>query len=224
MKSIIHLTFAFLLLSLKSSGQSTDWSISLSLGMILPYGEFEVIRPNGKTVQTDIESGFGFQLGVCKQLNAKWSLEVGTGFGSKHSFSIVQNFPDGSDFAAADRLKPTFLYIKGNYKVLNKKAIQVGMALNLGYVLFNDIVLPSAGPPYDRVAPLVIDSKNKWGMGLGVNTLKKINQRLSAKAALDLFINRYQGVFATEDDADPFSDIDLGFNPIRMSVGLLYHL
>lgn len=208
---------------LTAQTRSGEWKLGLGWAMVSPYGEYAVQRNNGKQVRTDVEPGVAVRLDFSKTIGERAFIHGAALLFARHRIVLDQTFPDGASFQSSDQIRPTYLFVGWGYSLVAKNSWQLDVAADISYVLFNDISLASAGPPYDRSLPLDIQSRNSFRGGVHFNSSFYFGKTQSFGIGLKagLLLNRFQGEFPTEDEVDPLSDIDLAFNPLWVSVSLL---
>lgn len=220
MKSSLLIISLWLISCMACEAQTGKWSFNVGMAYIHPNGEYFAIRPNGKEVRTNIEASLGAKFGLSRQLTRRSKAELSFISFSKHRMIIHQDFPDGTQFQSSDIIKPTAIILSYGYRLIDGKIIRVDLNADLSYLIYNNINFESAGPPFDRTLPLEIDVSNNFRGGFHFNSNLFLSQKLRLQLMTGLLINRLQGTFETENDNEPFSDVDLPFNPIFISLGL----
>ena len=202
-----------------------SWHIRGGVAYASPDGSFETQRANGKFVTSDIDEGTVFALRVERQLTRRLGITVG-GLGlSEHYFIIRQDFPDGLTFIARDAFRFNAVTAGIALHFFQNRFAQVVLEPFLLFAWYNDVILSSAGPPFDRTTPLDIDIESRPGLGLIVN----LEIPLGTPA---LTLNPWAGLAAVEFSgpfpADPAlpgteGDIGVGFSPLMVGVALGFH-
>ena len=210
--------------ALSQSVAADPWQISITGNFVSPDGETTLSRPNGKLVSTDIDSSAGFSLELGYDLGARSTLTLSYAGSAKHKLTIHQDFPDGSDFSSSDNFRMDTISLGWQYKLVPSRGFNVYLEPNLTYVHFSDVYLESAGPPFDREAPLDFEIDEQLGLGLTLGLdvpLGTSNWSMTGTASVMVF--GFEGR-TTPDPNDPGFDsgIDLDFNALSVGLGMTY--
>ncbi len=211
-----------IVLPMRSQAQLFKSGMHLSMMpvVVIPNGEFQANRPNGKHVTTDVTAGLVIGLFLSTSVSDRIDTSMGYVGLSNHKVKLSQYFPDNSTFLSSDQYTFHSYQLRADYLIAQTNQLKITLGAIVSYAIYNDIYLMSAGPPYDRFAPLDISVNDNLRVGLSVGLERQVSKRLAAILDLALVLHRFKGEFETEDDLDPVSDIDLPLNPLNLGLGI----
>jgi hypothetical protein len=200
------------------------WRANFGLLSIDVNGEKSFGRPNGKTVSTDIDGAAGFEIAVERSVGRRWGATFSYIGGSAHSVSIRQDFPDSTSFESSDEFSFTSISFGLQYDLVPDKDWHLHVEPYLAYVVFDDVYLESAGPPYDQQAPLDLDIDNPLLAGLALSFESPFSDsRWNWYAKARLLLATFEGeTYPNPDFPGESSSIELDFNSLMLGVGIGY--
>lgn len=205
-------------------GQVPGWAVSVHAGPMQANGYFTAVRANGKRVTSDIDGGWYHSGRIARRLNRSWSIEAGYEGSRSREFRIDQAFPDDTDFTSADSFSYQAVTLGGRRWFSTGPGVRVSGGAYLAVGWYDDVSLPSAGPPYDRTLPLDIDVETRPAFGLDLTLAFPIGRSgLALDTRVGVTVVRFSGPFP-DDPSVPGSggDIDVPFNPAYVTLGLSF--
>jgi len=223
-RSSILLTCACLLAAARPTpAHEPAWSLRLGAVLVVPDGSYEAVRENGKRVTTEMSADLGLAVEIERRLTARLGLALGFTRTASHELTLRQDLPDGSVHRASDAFPFQELRAGVAYHLTPGHRADVLLVGFVSAASFGDVVLASAGPPYDRTAPLEVDVRRAIGGGGGLSLeLPFATGHFAVCARVDLAVIGFRGEFPSEspDGDEPPGDLDLDFNPVRFGLGV----
>ncbi len=216
--------FGLLFLASPSVKADGDWRARAAIVSIDSNGESELTRPNGKVVTTDISAEVGVDLSVEYQFNNRLGFTLGYLGGSEHEINLHQDFPDGTDFMTSDSFRFNALTVGLAIDLMSRREIEFYLEPFLAYVAFDDVLLESAGAPFDRDTPLDFQIDDKLGFGAAMGLDLPIGQgNWVFHARARVLVVEFEGE-TSPDPVDPSfsSSIGLDFNALILGIGAGY--
>lgn len=201
-----------------------SWQTNIAFTSIDPNGESSLLRPNGKTVTTSMDRQTGMELAVRYQVSDRIGVSAGFLGNSTHTIVLHQDFPDDTDFETSDTFRFNALTIGLPVSLSPTRNWDFYVEPFLAYVMFDDVFLESAGPPFDIDMPLDLNVDDKLGFGAALGFDYPVaGDRWVLHAGARILVAKFDGQ-TSEDPSNPgfSSSMELDFNALLLSAGVGY--